>query len=126
LSLESVDQLDHVVFVFKEKTGWGAVARSREEGLHGREPRFKSLRNLARSFYDPFIDATGRLKGFSLVSLDASGARWRDSSKNLWALEKFLVDLPHQKIESSETRYRRLFQRFQKTGKTIQKGPFWW
>src|SRR3989344_5496072 len=43
-SLESQDMLDHVIFLFRENGRWGSVARSRDEGLHGRPPRFRSLR----------------------------------------------------------------------------------
>src|SRR5687768_16665964 len=36
LSFESIDLLDHVIFVYRTSTGWGSVARSRDPGLHGR------------------------------------------------------------------------------------------
>ncbi len=43
LSFESVDRLDHVLYVFRGQDGrWGAVARSRDLGLHGRQPVFRS------------------------------------------------------------------------------------
>ncbi|HEX5965016.1 MAG TPA: hypothetical protein VFY51_03765, partial [Pyrinomonadaceae bacterium] len=45
LDLESVDLLDHVMFVFKERSGWGSIARSRDIGLHGRKPVYRSLRD---------------------------------------------------------------------------------
>src|SRR6476469_3772421 len=44
LSFESIDELDHVIFVYKTRTGWGSVARSRDPGLHGRRPVFTSPR----------------------------------------------------------------------------------
>ena len=40
LSFESIDHLDHVIFVYRTATGWGSVARSRDPGLHGRRPVF--------------------------------------------------------------------------------------
>src|SRR5688500_7931560 len=36
--LESIDLLDHVLFVFQEKGRWGSIARSRDIGLQGRQP----------------------------------------------------------------------------------------
>jgi len=126
MSLESQDQLDHVIFIFKERTGWGAVGRSREQGLHGREPRHKNLKSLALSYVEPFIDKTGRITGFGVAKLDDSKTRWRDSSRNLWSLEKFLIDLRHQKLKTSDQKYLSLLQRFQETKLTIQKGPGWW
>ena len=47
LSLESQDKLDHVVYPFQRNKLWGAVARSRDTGLHGRRPVFRTLRQLA-------------------------------------------------------------------------------
>ena len=69
LDLESHDLLDHVIFVFKENGGWGSIARSRDLGLHGRKPMFRSLRDLAWSYFDPYVDLSGRLKGYVLTSL---------------------------------------------------------
>src|SRR5207244_7008290 len=49
LDLESWDLLDHVLFVFQENGLWGAIARSRDIGLHGRRPVFRALRQLVWS-----------------------------------------------------------------------------
>src|SRR4029450_5072904 len=38
MSLESIDGLDHVIFVYRTRTGWGSGAGSRDPGLHGRKP----------------------------------------------------------------------------------------
>ena len=56
MSLESLDNLDHVMFVFKEKGLWGAVAQSSDRGLRGRAPFYHSLKALAMSYFDPYID----------------------------------------------------------------------
>ena len=64
LDLQSQDLLDHVIFVFKVDGRWGSVARSRDAGLHGRKPVYRSIRDLALSYFDPFVDLTGRLKGY--------------------------------------------------------------
>ena len=44
LGFESIDLLDHVIFIFKGPKGWGSVARSRDPGLHGRKPVFRTPR----------------------------------------------------------------------------------
>ena len=69
LSFESIDELDHVIFVYRQNGGWGSVARSRDPGLHGRKPVFATPRALALSYADPYIDFTGRLKGYAVVDL---------------------------------------------------------
>jgi hypothetical protein len=114
MSLESQDWLDHVIFVYREKSGWGSIGRSRDPGLHGRKPRFRSLRALAMSYYDPYVDYTGRVKGYGVADLnDAMGAYdWRLTTKNVWKVEQMLIDLPHRKIKTSIRRYRVLLRRY--------------
>ena len=41
LSFESIDQLDHVIYVYQRHGRWGSIARSRDPGLHGRKPVFR-------------------------------------------------------------------------------------
>ncbi|HEX6163314.1 MAG TPA: hypothetical protein VFZ31_08115 [Vicinamibacterales bacterium] len=115
MSLESQDWLDHVIFVYRAKTGWGSVARSRDPGLHGRKPRFRTTRALARSYYDGYVDYTGRVKGFGVANLaDAMGKYdWRLTTNNVWKVEQMLIDLPHRQIKSSIRRYRVLLRKYQ-------------
>lgn len=107
MGLESVDMLDHVIFVYRHRGRWGSVARSRDPGLHGRKPVFRSLRALAESYFDPYIDYTGRVTGYSVVDLKVMGAfDWRFSTRNVWAVERMLLKLPHRKIRRSLKRVR--------------------
>ena len=109
VSLASVDKLDHVIFVYRQRGRWGSVARSRDPGLHGRKPVFRSLRALAESYFDPYIDRTGRITGYAVVDLRRMGAYdWRLSHRNVWAVERMLLRLRHQKITRSGKRVRRL------------------
>jgi hypothetical protein len=114
MSIESKDWLDHVIFIYKHATGWGSVARSRDPGLHGRKPRFRSPGALARSYYDGYVDYTGRVRGYGVVNLsDAMGSYdWRLTTKNVWKVEQMLIDLPHRKIKSSDRRYRMLLRKY--------------
>jgi hypothetical protein len=109
LSLESQDKLDHVVFVFQRRGLWGAVARSRDTGLHGRRPVFRDLRHLAHSYFGPYVDPTARITGYGVTSLyELGGYDWRFSTKNVWKVERHLQEIPHKPLPSSERRYRRL------------------
>jgi hypothetical protein len=114
MSLESQDWLDHVIFIYRHSTGWGSVARSRDPGLHGRKPRFRSPRALARSYYDAYVDHTGRLKGYGVANLATAlpGYDWRLTTRNVWRVERMLIDLPHRKIKTSIRRYRVLLRRY--------------
>ena len=113
LSLESQDKLDHVLFVFRDRGRWGAVARSRDLGLHGRRPVFRSLRHLAYSYFDPYVDSTARITGYGVTSLyELGGYDWRFSTRNVWKVERHLQEIPHKPLPSSERRYRRLVARY--------------
>jgi hypothetical protein len=125
LSFESQDGLDHVICVFQERGRWGAVARSRDEGLHGRPPIFKNLKALAESYFDPYVDLHGRITGYQLASLDDSGADWRTSSRNVWKAERYLLELPHLKFRSSQSRYDKLLASYKKNG-PMKRKSFWW
>ena len=105
MSLESVDGLDHVIFVYRHRGRWGSVARSRDPGLHGRKPVFTSPRNLALSYVDPYVDFSGRVTGYEVVDLRVLGRYdWRLSDTNVWKVERVLLDWPHRKIRTSNRR----------------------
>ena len=113
MDLESQDLLDHVIFVFKENGCWGSVARSRDTGLHGRKPVYRSLRELALSYFDPFVDFTGRLKGYGVTNLhDLGNYDWRFSPRQMTKIEDHLRAMPHKPIRSSNTRYQQLLARY--------------
>ena len=97
LTFESVDGLDHVLFLYRRRGRWGTVARSRDPGLHGRKPVFRSLRALTMSYFDAYIDPTGCDRRFCTFDLRTLGDYdWRFARKNLWKLERMLIDLPAQ------------------------------
>jgi hypothetical protein len=113
MSLESQDKLDHVLFVFKQRGLWGSVARSRDLGLHGRRPVFKTLRQLAWSYFDTYVDHTGRITGYGLGHLyELGNYDWRFSTRNVWKVERYLQEIPHREIRSSDLRYERLLARY--------------
>src|SRR5690349_12488583 len=113
LSLESQDLLDHVIYVFKRNGRWGSIARSRDAGLHGRKPIYRSLREMALSYFDPFVDFTGRLKGYGVTNLyDLGNYDWRFSPRRMTRIENHLRAIPHKPIYSSDQRYEKLLARY--------------
>ena len=68
LSFESIDLLDHVIFVYQTSSGWGSVARSRDPGLHGRKPLFATPRALALSYAEAYSDSPAVSKPRSSIS----------------------------------------------------------
>jgi hypothetical protein len=114
LSFESIDELDHVLFVYRHRGRWGSVGRSRDPGLHGRRPVFRTARDLAVSYVEPYIDYHGRVTGYTVVDLRAlmGDYDWRLSEKNVWKAERALLDAPHTPIKSSDARFDRLRRKY--------------
>ncbi len=113
LSFESIDLLDHVIFVYRGRRGWGSVARSRDPGLHGRQPVFATPRALALSYFEGYVDFTGRIKAYAIVDLRVLGTYdWRLADRNVWKVERLLLDWPHRRIASSDARTERLRRRY--------------
>jgi hypothetical protein len=113
LSFESIDELDHVIFVYRRRGRWGSVARSRDPGLHGRKPVFRTARALALSYVDPYVDFTGRIIGYAVVDLRRLGEYdWRLSERNIWKVERMLLAEPHRRIHSADRRIDRLRARY--------------
>jgi hypothetical protein len=113
MSLDSIDGLDHVIFVYRERGRWGSVARSRDPGLHGRRPVFRTLRQLARTYFTPFIDKTGCLRAFGVVDLRVLGGYdWRLSAGNVWKVEQLLFQIPHEPLPYSRARERAWRRRY--------------
>lgn len=113
LSFESIDELDHVIFVYRRGRRWGSVARSRDPGLHGRRPVFATPRALALSYFDPYVDFTGCVKGYAVVDLRTLGSYdWRLAPTNVWKVERMLLDYPHRTIALSDGRVARLRERY--------------
>src|SRR2546427_11437698 len=105
LSLEPADKLDHVLYLFKQNGRWGTIARSREAGLHGRKPVFRSVRDLVLTYVEPYVDFTGRLTGYGVGNLyDLGHYDWRVSSKKGWKGEKYFLKKPPKKYRQSKGR----------------------
>jgi hypothetical protein len=123
ISFESIDELDHVIFVYQSpqpsalspqpSAKWGSVARSRDPGLHGRKPVFATPRALAASYLDPYVDLSGRIEAFALVDLRVMGNYdWRLSEKNVWKVERMLLDTKHQPLHMPEARFQDFRKRY--------------
>lgn len=114
MSLESIDNLDHVIFVYQKNKKWGSIGCSRTPGLFGRKPVYRSLRDLALSYYEPYIDKTGCITGYQIANLDDINSNWRFSRRNVWKVEKYLIDIKHISIKFNKKRYKILRDRYLK------------
>jgi len=102
-----------VVFAFKAKGRWGAVGGSRDVGLWGRKPVYRSVRALAMSYYEPYIDLSARILAFGLADLrELESYDWRLARHNVWQVERFLTEYPHAPLPTDNRRYIRLRERY--------------
>jgi hypothetical protein len=120
LSFESIDELDHVLFVYRHRGRWGSVARSRDPGLHGRKAVFPTARALALSYVEPYVDYSGRVTAYTVVDLRTllGTYDWRLSERNVWKAERVLLDAPHRPIKSSDKRFRELRRMYKEYRRT--------
>lgn len=127
LSFESIDHLDHVIFVYRLNGRWGSVARSRDPGLHGRKAVFATPRALALSYVDPYVDYTGGVTGYAVADLRTLGDYdWRLSTRNVWKVERMLLDYPHRSIRSSKEHIDRLRRRYVEYRKQFGRKPVYY
>ena len=113
LDLASQDDLDHVVYLYERDGRWGTIGRSRDPGLHGRKPVFTSIRALVDSYFDPYIDLTGRITGYAVRTMDElAGYDWRLSRRNVWKVERAFIAGPIRPFHGADARYQAQRARF--------------
>ena len=124
LDFESQDGLDHVLYLFRRRGLWGTVARSRDAGLHGRKPVFRTVRQLAMSYVDPYVDNSARLTAYGVADLRTLvRCDWRLSEKSVWAVERALIELPHRALKTSDRRHAAILRQFRAFREKHPEGP---
>jgi len=102
LDLEAVRDVDHVIAVFREHGLWGAVAKSNFAGLRFRAPIYRSLRELALSYFESYYNLRGErtLRGYSrpLNLSRFDHLDWMTSEKSVWAVAEHLVTVNHVRL----------------------------
>ena len=124
LDLEADRDTDHVIAVFKDRGGWGAIAKSNYAFLGYREPVYRTLRELAMSYFEQYFNLAGdrTLRTFSrpvdLRRFDDRG--WMTTEKDVWFIPEYLLDIRHTKLLTPYQRKRlhRLDKRSYKAGLT--------
>jgi hypothetical protein len=97
--LEAEHDTDHVVAIFRVRGYWGAIAKSNYTGCRYREPVYRSLRELAMSYFDVYFNLRGErsLRTFSrpvnLARFD--GREWMTTDRHLWFVAEYLFTIHH-------------------------------
>ena len=102
VDLEAEKDTDHVIAVYRVRGHWGAVAASNYAGCRYREPVYRTLRELALSYFEFYFNLRGErtLRTFSrpvnLGRFDHLG--WMTSEKNLWYIPEYLLEISHTRL----------------------------
>ena len=105
LDLEAVRDDDHVLAIFRQRGCWGAVAKSNYAGLRSREPVYRSLRELAMSYFEHYYNPEGEktLRSYSRpVNLRRfDRIDWMTAEQDLWPISDYLFRIPHKRLLTS-------------------------
>jgi len=99
MDLEAVHDDDHVVALYRERGLWGAVAKSNFAGLRFRAPVYRTLRELALSYFEHYYNLRGErtLRRYSqavnLTRLDAR--QWMTAEEDVWCVPELLIAARH-------------------------------
>lgn len=103
LDLEATDDdHDHVVALFRDRGRWGAISKTNHAVLRWREPVYRTVRELAMSYFHEYFLDDGRktLRAFSapvdLSRFDKRG--WMTAEEDLWDVERHLYGVRHFSI----------------------------
>jgi hypothetical protein len=99
MDLEAVHDDDHVIALYRERGLWGGVAKSNFAGLRFRAPIYRTLRELALSYFENYYNLRGErtLRNYSnpvnLARLDSQ--HWMTSEENVWCVADLLIAARH-------------------------------
>src|SRR5437016_3566515 len=99
MDLTAVRDEDHVIAVFRRRGLWGAIGTSKFTGLRYREPVYRTLRELAMSYFEHYYNLAGErtLRGHgrpvNLARFD--GLHWMTAEEDLWPIAEHLERIPH-------------------------------
>src|SRR5271169_2422623 len=102
IDFEAENDTDHVLAVYRVKGHWGAVAKSNYTGCRYREPVYRSLRELAMSYFDTYFNLRRErtLRSFSrpvnLARFD--GQQWMTTEEPIWFIVYHLLEIHHYKL----------------------------
>jgi len=99
MDLEAVRDDDHVVALYRERGLWGGIAKSNFAGLRFRAPIYRTLRELALSYFDHYYNLRGErtLRAYAgpvnLARLDR--LHWMTAEEDVWCVPELLIAARH-------------------------------
>src|SRR5207237_7704810 len=99
MDLTAVHDEDHVIAVQRRRCLWGAIGTSKFTGLRARQPVYRTLRELAMSYFEHYFNLEGELtlrghgRPVNLARFDR--LHWMTSAVDLWPIAEHLARIPH-------------------------------
>ena len=99
MDLTAVHDEDHVIAVYRRRGLWGAIGTSKFTGLRARQPVYRTLRELAMSYFEHYFNLEGELtlrghgRPVNLARFDR--LHWMTSAVDLWPIAEHLERIPH-------------------------------
>ncbi len=94
--------MDHVVALIKKDGYWGALSKTSHAVLRYREPVYKTIRELALSYFHEYFTNDGKknLRSFSKpYNIETHfGVTWVESEDDLYEIAVALDEHAHEKI----------------------------
>ena len=123
LDLEAVRDDDHVLAIFRQRQHWGAIAKSNYSGLRFREPVYRTLRELAISYFEHYYNPAGEktLRNYSRpVNLKRfDPIAWMTAEEDVWEIPRYLTGITHTPLLAAPLtrRLNRVDARLQAAGR---------
>jgi hypothetical protein len=93
---------EHVVALFKEHGRWGAISKTNHAVVRYRDPIYKTVRELAMSYYHEYFRDHDGLKTLYSYSrpfdLRTMGDYWVTTNEDLWEIDDKLNAIPHYRF----------------------------
>ncbi len=124
MDLKAPGDDDHVVALYRKNGYWGAISKTNHAALRFRDPVYKTLRELAVSyFHEYFENATGKkmLRAYSTpFNVRRLGTKWITSEEDLYYIAQMIDDAPHRALFPKENeRWLRTADAMEVTAGTI-------
>ena len=102
LDFEAEHDTDHVMAIYRMNGHWGAIAKSNFTGCRYREPVYRSLRELAMSYFNLYFNLRRErtMRTFSRpVNLRRfDHLQWMTTEKPVWFIVNYLFEIHHYKL----------------------------
>ena len=102
IDFEAENDTDHVLALYRIKGHWGTVAKSNYSSCRYREPVYRTLRELAISYFDSYFNMR-RERTLRNYSRPVNLARfdhweWMTTEEPVWFIPNYLLEIPHIKL----------------------------